>query len=146
MMQKKLKNDRNPGKWVLIWENLARAIQWIPTWQGLDGFQKSLHPCVLDESSLSIGILKAMLGKWQRKLAVSATFYKVSLVGYNPTRIGLDANSQLLAPGQKKNPQNSLGVKNDLNCSYRDSEQLVTFLFTSFPSEMSQNVFEINES
>ena len=23
--------------------------------QGLDGFQKSLHPCALDESSLSIG-------------------------------------------------------------------------------------------
>ena len=39
-----MKNDRNPGKWVLIWEHSARAFQWIPTWQGLDGFRKS---CVL---------------------------------------------------------------------------------------------------
>ena len=45
---KNLKNDWNPGKWVLIWEYSVRAIQWIPIWQGLDGFQKSLHPCVLD--------------------------------------------------------------------------------------------------
>ena len=55
MMQKNIKNDWNPGTWVLIWENSTRAIQWIPTWQGLDGFQKPLHPCALDEISLSIG-------------------------------------------------------------------------------------------
>ena len=36
----------------------AGAIQWIPTWHGFDGFQKSLHPCALDESSLSIGRVK----------------------------------------------------------------------------------------
>ena len=32
-------------------------IYWIPTWQDLDGFSKnkSLCPCALDESSLSIG-------------------------------------------------------------------------------------------
>ena len=56
-----LKNDWNPGIWVLIWEYLARAIQRIPTRQGLDGFQKSLCPCALDERSLSIigrGIFK----------------------------------------------------------------------------------------
>ena len=33
----------------------TQAFQWIPTWQGLDGFQRSRHPCALDESSLSIG-------------------------------------------------------------------------------------------
>ena len=33
----------------------VRAIQLIPTCEGLDGFQKSLCPCALDESSLSIG-------------------------------------------------------------------------------------------
>ena len=33
----------------------ARAFQWIPTLEGLDVFQKSLYPCALDESSLSIG-------------------------------------------------------------------------------------------
>ena len=48
---KNLRNDWNPG----IWEYSSRAIQWIPTWHGLDGFQRFLHPCALDESSLSIG-------------------------------------------------------------------------------------------
>ena len=52
--KKAKKNDWNPDKWVLIWEYSVRAFQWIPTWQGLDGFQKSLHSCALDESSLSI--------------------------------------------------------------------------------------------
>ena len=51
----KPENDRNPGTWVLIWECSARAFKWIPTWQSLDGFQKSLRHCALDESSLSIG-------------------------------------------------------------------------------------------
>ena len=55
---KNLKNDWNPDKWVLIWKYLARASKWIPTWQGLDDFQKSLRPCALDESSLSIGRVK----------------------------------------------------------------------------------------
>ena len=39
---KNLINYRNPGTWVLIWEYSARAFKWIPTWQGLDVFQKSL--------------------------------------------------------------------------------------------------------
>ena len=34
-----------------------RAIQLIPTWQGLDGFQK----CSLDESRLGIGIVTVPL-------------------------------------------------------------------------------------
>ena len=51
---KNLKNDLNPGKWVLIWEGSARAFQWIPTRQCSDGFQNCLHSCVLEESSLSI--------------------------------------------------------------------------------------------
>ena len=37
-----------------IWKYSARAIQWVPTWQGLDGSQKSLHPCAFGKSSLSI--------------------------------------------------------------------------------------------
>ena len=48
-------NYWNPGKWVLIWEYSTRAIQWIPTGQGLDGFQIYLRSCSLDESCLSIG-------------------------------------------------------------------------------------------
>ena len=54
MMQHR-KNDWNPGKWVLTWEYSARAFIWIPTWQGLDVFQKSL---CLDQRSLSIGKVK----------------------------------------------------------------------------------------
>ena len=54
----KLKNYWNSDTGVLIWENSARAIRWIPTWQGLNGFQKSLHPCALDESGLSIRWVK----------------------------------------------------------------------------------------
>ena len=60
-MQKNLKNDRNPEKWVLIWEFSSRAFQWIPRWQGLDGFQKSLHPYALKENSLSILRVKTVL-------------------------------------------------------------------------------------
>ena len=50
---KKPEKDWNPGIWVFIWDYSVRASKWIPTWQGLDGKQKSLHPCALDESSLS---------------------------------------------------------------------------------------------
>ena len=41
-----------------MWDYSARAFQWIPTWQGLVGFQRSLHSCALDGSSLSIGRVK----------------------------------------------------------------------------------------
>ena len=51
-------NDWNSATWVLIGEYSARAIQWIPTWEGLDGFQKCLCPCALDECSLIIGRIK----------------------------------------------------------------------------------------
>ena len=54
-------NDWNPGRWVLIWEHSSRAIQWIPTWQGLVGFQRCLRSCAFDESSLSIGRVKRKL-------------------------------------------------------------------------------------
>ena len=47
-MQKNLKNDWNPGTWVLFWSDLARAFQWIPTWQGLKGFQRFHQNCQLD--------------------------------------------------------------------------------------------------
>ena len=39
-------------------ESTAWALQFIPTWQGLGVFQKSLHPCALDERSLSIWSVK----------------------------------------------------------------------------------------
>ena len=59
---KNWKNYWNPAILVLIWEFSARAFQWIPTWQGLGGFQKSLPPCAVDESNLSIWIV--MDGYW----------------------------------------------------------------------------------
>ena len=43
---------------ILTWENLLRVIKWIPTWQGLDVFQKYLHSCALNKSSLTIGRVK----------------------------------------------------------------------------------------
>ena len=55
MMQNTLKNDWNPGIWVLIRVYLARDMMNTNMAQGLDGFQKFLHLCALDESSLSIG-------------------------------------------------------------------------------------------
>ena len=63
MMQKTWKINWNPGEWVLIWEFSAIAIQWIPTWQGLNGFQKCLHPCALGKRILSIGRVKFGLSK-----------------------------------------------------------------------------------
>ena len=54
MMQKKPEKSQKPWQMVLIWEYAVRAFQWIPTWQGLDGFQKS--SCLaLDESSFRVG-------------------------------------------------------------------------------------------
>ena len=41
--------------WVFIWEHSARAFQWIPSWQCLVGYRKSLHPC-----SHSIGRVKKL--------------------------------------------------------------------------------------
>ena len=35
-------------------ESTQQEYKWIPIWQGLDGFQKHLHHCALDESGLSI--------------------------------------------------------------------------------------------
>ena len=91
IMQKKTrKKEWNPGTWVLIWEYSARAIQWIPIWQGLDGFQKYLLPCAMDESSLSIGRVNPFvlittetslslfeISFWQKYLFENAARWKV---------------------------------------------------------------------
>ena len=45
-----------------------RAIEWIPTFQCLDGFQKSLCPCALGESSLSIGRDNAICSDFEKLL------------------------------------------------------------------------------
>ena len=61
----------NPVTWVLIWEYSARAIQWIPTQQGLDGFvEKNSCPCALDQSSFSIERVKEVLfSNWKRSIS-----------------------------------------------------------------------------
>ena len=43
-------------KWLKPWHIGTHLI--VPTWQGLDGFEKSLCPCALGESSLCIGMVK----------------------------------------------------------------------------------------
>ena len=56
------------GKRLKHWYNAThlrvlsqRAFKWIPTWQGLDGYQQALHACPLEESSLSIGRVKCSI-------------------------------------------------------------------------------------
>ena len=49
-----LKNQWDPGIWVLIWEYSVRDIQWVPTWWGLDGFQKSSRSCALSKVALAL--------------------------------------------------------------------------------------------
>ena len=55
-----------------------RAIRWIPTWQGLDGFQKSLHPCALNESSLSIGRVNRLHWSGQYPITLIITLIKTT--------------------------------------------------------------------
>ena len=65
---KYLKTDWNPGIWILIWEYSVRAIQWIPMWQGSNGFQTFLRPCALDESSLSIGRVNQFISSMHKEM------------------------------------------------------------------------------
>ena len=58
--KKTLKNDRNHGLWVFIWEYSARVFQWIPTWQGSNDFQFFLHFSPMNESSLSMERVKTV--------------------------------------------------------------------------------------
>ena len=51
---KKNKNDWNPGTWILSWRYSVRAIQWIPTWQGLDSLKKIFAYLCFDGLSLRI--------------------------------------------------------------------------------------------
>ena len=77
---KKVKNDWNPGKWVLIWEYSARAFLWVPTWQGLDDFQISVCPDALDKSSLCIGRVKKILNLGYFMQAVPVLYQAINLV------------------------------------------------------------------
>ena len=85
---KNLINDWNPGKWELIWEYSVRAILWIPTWQGLDGFQRYLHPCVLDESSLDIGRVN-LLGLTVRVTPLTLSVLRLHCKKYSKTILTL---------------------------------------------------------
>ena len=67
--KKNTKNHRNLGTLVLIWGCSVRAIQWIPTWQGSDGFLKSLLYYSLDKRSLSYPMNTNMTGvRWFSKI------------------------------------------------------------------------------
>ena len=65
-MQKILKNDWNPGIRGLISEYSARAIQWIPTWQGWDGSQKSLRFLVL-WTKVALA-LEGLISGWRQQI------------------------------------------------------------------------------
>ena len=85
-----MKNIWNPGKWVLFREYSERAFWWIPTWHGLDGFQKSLRPYALDERSLSIGRANMLfqgpsmtITGWKQDFCVGGSFYIRGLVFMN---------------------------------------------------------------
>ena len=62
-----------------------RAIQWIPTWQGLSVFQKSLRFCALDESSHSIetGLTLPMA-----RLLSSVTYNSINSLCFPPKHKG----------------------------------------------------------
>ena len=54
---------KNPEKWLKPWQmgtHLRVLSESYPTWQDLDGFQKSLLPRALEENSFSIGRVKVV--------------------------------------------------------------------------------------
>ena len=89
-----------PLHMVFIWKYSARAIQWIPTWQGLDGFQRSLCPCALNKSSLNIGRVKEIF-----LLATLAEFlWDNNLSSYNILLVTLFEVDKLSHPLYKLTP------------------------------------------
>ena len=76
---KNMDNDQNPGKWVLIWKCSVRAIQWIPTLQGLDAFKKYLCPCAFDKSRLSIRRVNTTMPVAARKAWQLVDIFKTDL-------------------------------------------------------------------
>ena len=74
-MMQKHENDWNPGTLVLIWETSARAIQRIPTWQGLEGFSKNLSILVLwTKVALALEGLRPLPIPWRSHTAESPHF------------------------------------------------------------------------
>ena len=89
---KTLKHEWKPWHaWLLIWEYSARVIQWLPTWQGLDVFQKSLSPCALDESTsiLSIGRVNEVVKPNQGCPSFSFLEHRQSVLEHNNFRWAL---------------------------------------------------------
>ena len=83
--RKQCKRNRKWPKcrlWVLIYEYSERAIQWIPTWQGLEVFQKYLRPCALDRSSLSIGRVRQWERVFNMKFFAAVPFGRRAIIGY----------------------------------------------------------------
>ena len=95
MIQKNLKNDWNPGKWVLIRESSARAIQRILTWQGLDGFQKILRSCALTKVALALEGLKRKrsFAIWVFSAARKCVWCRLSDALHKKPSLGVEAGS-----------------------------------------------------
>ena len=79
---KNLKNDWNPGTWVLIWEYPARAIQWIPTWQSLNVFKKL---CVLVLLTKVASALEGLRKYPQQFLSVLGRGWIFEVLGFQIT-------------------------------------------------------------
>ena len=85
LVQKILDNDWNPVTWVPIWEYSVRVIQCIPTWQGLNGYQKSLHSYSLEKGSLSIGRVKRpYMFNYLSWVILPANLLSTSLIPFPP--------------------------------------------------------------
>ena len=64
-IQNGAKNYWNPGMWVLIWECSARAFQYIPRWQGLDGLKKIASLCFGWTVASALEWLKKFMNRYQ---------------------------------------------------------------------------------
>ena len=65
-----MENDWNPGTWVLIWVYSAGAIQWVPTWQGVDGFKKLCVLVLWMKVALALEGLRNMLSPPSHNLKI----------------------------------------------------------------------------
>ena len=81
---KNLENDWNPGIWVLIWKHSSRAIQWIPTWQGLDGFKGF---CVLVLWTKVAAALEGLTWQYRQLCLIPTDVAPKSLSGLGKTWI-----------------------------------------------------------
>ena len=65
--------EKTTEKWLQSWHLGTHHFQWIHTWKGLGGFQKSSHPCAVDKRSHSIGSVN-MTYIWTVKTKITTNY------------------------------------------------------------------------